>query len=903
MGFRINNNISALVAQGNLIKTQSGLSTSIERLSSGLRINRGADDAAGLTISEKLRGQIRGLNRAVENAQDGISLIQTAEGALSEDASILNRLRELSIQSQSDSLTSTDRLEIQKEVDQLVDEIDRISSTTEFNTKKLLDGTANALVSTDHNDLRAFQVGEAGKNSAGDYEIDVLLQDAGEKQVQKSAILQDKDSGNKAGLSTKLKDLSSFYDNDGNLVIESPQTITVRGNGTRSDITVSSDMTVQEFSNAMENAIGGEGESQLGITGSTFAFDVTSGQIIFESGSDGARGEISIAANENVARALGMQITTESEAAAFKVAATTTGVSSPTTTAANTTTDTASGVIDGLELNFQIASEARHDGSRSMTESIYISGTDDVVFTLHDTNSHSDHRYQPTPLKSNGVTVTLTAGRAYSTASISAVVNSAVASSNDLNHAGHAGTGWETARNPGLTASMDGYNLVLTSSVEGSSGTVSVASNTQATQFLGLQTGKVVGNGGENAVLEGTVDISQGITFQGTDVVQLQLFDGDFSSNYSGANAGGVTTRGDTATNLTFNGDTAISATSIVNSFNNYFTTNSMGVEASMTSAGKLELRSTETGADAKVSIGGAGSTAGQVTNSRQAMVALGFINGQNDTGEGGNAAVYTGQTADSASTVGFHLTGHFSFNVTDRAGSQSGTITFGANSTNLSSTENFTIAKEQVTSILNQSNMSTTDVAWRFDAGNRLDFYSRSAGEGSRIVMQTTNAGMGTIAAAGLGIDMNTAQQGSGKTNFNLHVADRSLKFQIGANKSQHLDFSVINTSAASLGLEGLDLTNVKAATRALGAIDEAVSRVSSERSKLGSLQNRMNSTINNLTVTATNLQSTESKIRDVDIAKETVEFSRNQILIQAGTAQLAQARGLSQNALQLLG
>ena len=264
---------------------------------------------------------------------------------------------------------------------------------------------------------------------------------------------------------------------------------------------------------------------------------------------------------------------------------------------------------------------------------------------------------------------------------------------------------------------------------------------------------------------------------------------------------------------------------------------------------------------------------------------------------------MYTGQTSKSAATVGFHLTGHFNFNVTDKAGSQSGTITFGANSTNLSSSENFTIAKEQVTSILNQSNISTTDVAWRFDSGNRLDFYSRSAGEGSRIVMQTSNAAQGTIALAGLGIDMNTAQQGSGKTNFNLHVADRSLKFQIGANKSQHLDFSVINTSAAALGLEGLDLTNVKAATRALGAIDEAVSRVSSERSKLGSLQNRMNSTINNLTVTATNLQSTESKIRDVDIAKETVEFSRNQILMQAGTAQLAQARGLSQNALQLLG
>jgi len=130
MGFRINNNISALIAQGNMNKTQSKLTMSIELLSSGLRINRGADDAAGLTISEKLRGQIRGLNPAVSNAQDGISLIQTAEGALNEDASILNRLRELAIQSQADSLTANDRLEIQKEVDQLVDEVDRISSTT-----------------------------------------------------------------------------------------------------------------------------------------------------------------------------------------------------------------------------------------------------------------------------------------------------------------------------------------------------------------------------------------------------------------------------------------------------------------------------------------------------------------------------------------------------------------------------------------------------------------------------------------------------------------------------------------------------------------------------------------------------------------------------------------------------
>ena len=140
-----------------------------------------------------------------------------------------------------------------------------------------------------------------------------------------------------------------------------------------------------------------------------------------------------------------------------------------------------------------------------------------------------------------------------------------------------------------------------------------------------------------------------------------------------------------------------------------------------------------------------------------------------------------------------------------------------------------------------------------------------------------------------------NTAAQGSGETEFNMHVTDRTLKFQIGANKSQQLGFAIVNTSAESLQLNGLDITSTRAATKALGLIDAAVNRISSERSKLGSLQNRLNSTINNLNVTSTNLQATESKIRDVDIATETLEFTRSQIMIQAGTAQLAQAKGLS--------
>jgi len=138
---RINHNISALNTYRQLSFNNTQTAKNLEKLSSGYRINRAGDDAAGLAISEKMRGQIRGLEMASKNAQDGISLIQTAEGALNETHSILQRMRELAVQSANDTNTNTDRAELQKEVDQLIEEIDRIANTTQFNTKNLLDGT------------------------------------------------------------------------------------------------------------------------------------------------------------------------------------------------------------------------------------------------------------------------------------------------------------------------------------------------------------------------------------------------------------------------------------------------------------------------------------------------------------------------------------------------------------------------------------------------------------------------------------------------------------------------------------------------------------------------------------------------------------------------------------------
>ncbi|WP_396128381.1 flagellin Hag [Exiguobacterium mexicanum] len=138
----INHNLNSMNAHRNMSFNTAQTGKAMEKLSSGLRINRAGDDAAGLAISEKMRGQIRGLDQSTRNAQDGISLIQTAEGALNETHSILQRMRELAVQSSNDTNTATDRGEIQKEVDQLAIEITRIANNTEFNTKKLLDGSA-----------------------------------------------------------------------------------------------------------------------------------------------------------------------------------------------------------------------------------------------------------------------------------------------------------------------------------------------------------------------------------------------------------------------------------------------------------------------------------------------------------------------------------------------------------------------------------------------------------------------------------------------------------------------------------------------------------------------------------------------------------------------------------------
>jgi flagellin len=229
----INTNVAALNSYNQLSQTNNNMQKSLERLSSGSRINRAADDAAGLAISEKMNSQTRGLAQAQRNAQDGISMIQTAEGALKETHSILQRMRELSVQSANDTNTGDDRAEIQKEIDQLSEEITRIGETTEFNTKALLDGEFSGTfqiganegqnMEVSVNDMRANELGVSDQATTGNQATGSAIAGGGKFSIEEfdgtsvatgdlsgaTYVLKDAD-GKIAGVSTSTTEPTSF---------------------------------------------------------------------------------------------------------------------------------------------------------------------------------------------------------------------------------------------------------------------------------------------------------------------------------------------------------------------------------------------------------------------------------------------------------------------------------------------------------------------------------------------------------------------------------------------------------------------------------------------------------------------------------------------------------------------
>ncbi|MDI9369353.1 MAG: flagellin [Synergistota bacterium] len=277
---RIFNNISALFAKNALGVSESDLQKSIRRLSSGLRINSAADDAAGLAISNKMRAQVTGLDQAGRNAQGGISMIQTAEGGLNESHAILQRMRELSVQAANDTLTSSDRQHIQREIDQLTDELNRIATTTQFNKKRLLDGSSSVLWSTSSTGTQVVVRGglrttdEFGQKAVqdGNYDIHISTMNPGQAQTLKSHVMPIWEDGQELS----LRDIPGFYDN-GRFIFEDPAVIELKqGDGRSAHVLLYGNDTIQEVCRKFNGAVAFDLGQASNANGDTDKFAVIS---------------------------------------------------------------------------------------------------------------------------------------------------------------------------------------------------------------------------------------------------------------------------------------------------------------------------------------------------------------------------------------------------------------------------------------------------------------------------------------------------------------------------------------------------------------------------------------------------------------------------------------------------
>lgn len=360
----INNNLTALSALNVTKATDSMVNKSVQPLAKGLKINSSADDASGLAISEKMRSQIKGYDMAVKNAQDGISMLRVADGALGDTTDLLHRMRELSVQAGNETLTSQDRTHIQEEIDELREQINHISDYTNFNTKRLLNGSLGALWSTNDDRIKVrvkgglLTIDEEGrsKNAEANYRLEIRS-DPGVAQVQKSNIMSvtetmlvdgDDDRKIEVYCDKELWEIPQFYDSEGSFLVEEPQKLTlIQGNGRTASVMLYGRDTMSDAAGKINTAIAvdlgqavyaddtyqfavlSDGtanspesvysrsaiyDDEGGITG----YDIQS-TLVIRSAIQGREGEIYFAGNDGLIHAFGLNTIQESEDGTFRV--------------------------------------------------------------------------------------------------------------------------------------------------------------------------------------------------------------------------------------------------------------------------------------------------------------------------------------------------------------------------------------------------------------------------------------------------------------------------------------------------------------------------------------------------------------------------------------------------------
>ncbi len=850
---RIQHNLAALNAYRQLGNNNSALSKNLEKLSSGYRINRAGDDAAGLAISEKMRAQIKGLEAAQKNANDGISLVQTAEGALTEVHSMLNRMTYLATQSANGTYDNdVDRANLQAEVDSLLEEIDRISQSTNFNGLNLLDGSMDS---------------EVGKVNSFGTKTDIpILEDVatdpttqvGEKTVEH-------------GKPTEAKGTSfEAYLHDSKVIGGEDNTVTV---------TLGEETVTLTFADTEDLA---NGVLQAGKEYDGAGLATAIAGVLNAKGTDQGAAAGKIQGQEFTITAVGDKITfqqtnppaNETELVdadlAFKIESDIAGGDAPALGAdpMQITGPNAAGVTfaDGgggnpAKATFDLAG---FDVDKAGTVTFTVGGQDyDVEITEDEV---ADKAANP----------------------LDAIVAGKLAAAMNATKITDGAGGDFTATATGTAISLDAQNdaAIDADLATALQADIAVAEKAPAGRAAadftggGATAGTTINQAAGGDFTTGTVDATMIGAVNG--LTNLQI--GDVTVDLSGVTAGwtaGATTTADAIQDIQDAIDQAVTA---------HNTTGENG-NADFTKYTNVTVAASATGFDIDFQ-------EEQMTFNGAADPAAGNAahTGTFNVGTGKNVQGTVESPGQLAST---------SFDLTADIVKDGATITIG------NDTYTFKVGKDSTV----KDGQNVIDLS-DFEAGdaellhNAKELLSRQDNEIFTIGYDQVTGKMSVHEKVG---NDKRLDELSDQAKFDEMIyantvsegtAGKSLVLQVGdtADDFQKVSLDIKDMSTKGLGIEGLSISTQEDASDAISKIKNAINLVSSQRGDLGAIQNRLEHTINNLGVQAENITAAESRIRDTDMAEEMMAYTKNNILVQAAQAMLAQANQVPQGILQLL-
>jgi len=918
----INTNISSMQAQSAVRTSGLNLSTAMERLSSGVRINSAKDDAAGLAISTRMDTQIRGLSVAIRNANDGISLAQTSEGAMSEITSMLQRVRELALQSSSGVNNPSDRSAMNDEAKQLTAEINRISKTTTFNNQKILDGSFQG---------KAIQIGDKSGET-----LMVSISDMSATSLGRSSI-----STGEVATTSAVAAGKAAVATVAQMTFTGDDTYTFKVDG----ITVQATTTSNSAANivdAINNNMKAAGKTNItaSLSGSmtvqiTHKLGDNVGVTEFASTSNGK-------ASFNVISGGGTNVLLDDTAAI-----TSSGIAagSPSsskgvllTLATPNTGKTKQFDLNGVRVTI---TDADNSDALKKTKLEAALGSDYEVYKLGDTLSQAATASGVTLpaagsfaiyAKNSAGNINVTNFTGDGTAAgvkgqISVVggTNSAILvdSSNVFNVA-DAGANQKTTLSLDFTSTSSDYTF----EIDGQSVTLLAADTTNggaATKIIAAIGGTA---GGLNSLDPGTIDYE--VVQNGSNV----------TISKAGGNAGVMTGSAAVAddnklyiTNLTATASQAIAATASTFKINDSTITNTSDLS---TVGYGLHTAGTVTPTKMTLQVSGDGTYAFNMTNlagtgqdqSINASVTNGNISSlisaiNNKTSTSGITAaadpnnslalVLTRADGKSIQLTGFNASGSATMLATPNA-NQGVSKLLDDNSGVASASA--TAAGAAVASVAKLGFSAVDKYQFKISDGNSVAVVRATS-------ISAINSSAGTLdlfnevtsALANVASDITVAQDGAGNLTF---TNAKGGKIELNSFTSDGTSVATFTPSTGQGNAKILDDNNGSAATgksvgeisllteggstEALGILDKAMQQVSDERSKLGAIQSRLEYTVNNLSSIVTNTAASRSRILDTDYAKETTNLAKAQIIQQAATAMLAQANQSAQSVLALL-